>query len=71
MELIKAKQYNWVKKKLRKRFLFVSLSDSGARKREEEKRVKKMDNSSDTTFSSPDHPSSVALLPAQAGEGSE
>jgi hypothetical protein len=47
------------------------LSDSGARKREEEKRVKKMDNSSDTTFSSTDHPSSVALLPAQAGEGSE
>ena len=69
MKLIKAKQYNWAKKKQRKRFLLVSLSDSGARKREEGKRVKKMDNSSDTTFFSTDHPSSVALLPAQAGEG--
>ena len=45
MELIKAKQLS-KKETQEKRFLFVSLSHSGAKKRKEEKRVKKMDNSS-------------------------
>ena len=70
MELIKAKQFS--KKEAQKKDFFLSVCQIVVQKKiEEEKRVKKMDNSSDTTFSSTDHPSSVALLPAQAGEGSE
>ena len=60
------------KKETKQKDFFLSVCQIVVQKKEEEeKRVKKMDNSSDTTFSSTDHPSSVALLPAQAGEGSE